>query len=64
MERYADHYKFDAAAREAAEKSLAQIEAQADNEFRNPDFVDKIADYRNKLARIDRILNSPLLAQV
>ncbi|MBX6315619.1 MAG: DoxX family membrane protein [Isosphaeraceae bacterium] len=59
LDRYARHYQFDNAQRQEAEKILAAREAEAEAWFRDPEHIEKIQEYKDDLAHVDRVLADP-----
>jgi len=57
--RIADHYQFDEAQREDAEKILASSKAKADAEFADPETIEKIKKFRTDLDRLRQLEASP-----
>jgi uncharacterized membrane protein YphA (DoxX/SURF4 family) len=58
LDRYGIHYKWDEKQRAAANAALKDMEARVDADFRDPEFADKVAKYKEDLARVDRVLSS------
>ncbi|CAN5901396.1 hypothetical protein BH23PLA1_BH23PLA1_23620 [soil metagenome] len=52
LQRFTEHYQFDAKQREAAEMLLAETRAQADAWFEDPEIIQRIVAYRDEISQV------------